>query len=170
MTARFEERDESPTDTPDDTPPVTAVVDDALDRLDGEDPVAAARLAEAVLAERPAELEKSGVEAVSLPGEARTGVETRPATDWLAAVRELFDPERVPRLDGLDVVLGLGLLDGALRRHLDDEGILDTVEATYEPPLPDLLTEAGRSRRMPADSGVGAPRWRGETPNSFSTR
>lgn len=149
MTAEFERPGESLDLSP--------AVRTAVDRVTAEEEITAAALAQAVTSaaqEDPdsGEFIPAKEIGVSLETSDQPDAERRSVRAWLEAVRGLFDPDRVPRLDARVVLLGLGLLDRSLQRRLQETEMLPALEDRFDRPLTDVLTEAGRSRRFPADT------------------
>ena len=69
----------------------------------------------------------------------------KPAEQWLAEVRDLYDPAAVPELHGRLVILGLALIDPPLRGDLERDGVLRTLIGEVEEEFASLLSPRGRA-------------------------
>ncbi len=79
-----------------------------------------------------------------LPGPA-SGV-SKPASAWLAEVHELFGPERVSRLPGRLLILGLAHLEPQLAEYLEaQDGFLTALRAELKEPFESLLLPQAKS-------------------------
>jgi hypothetical protein len=87
--------------------------------------------------------EYAGGLARAMPDMVTRGMPAKPADDWLRDVRALVSVTAAPVLHGRAVMLCLGLLDQALRRQYQKEGLEDSLVAELREPLDDLLTERG---------------------------
>jgi hypothetical protein len=64
--------------------------------------------------------------------------------DWLKEVRGLVSEDAAPALHGRAVMLGLGLLDGELRRAYREAEFEDALVGELREPIDELLTKRGR--------------------------
>ena len=74
------------------------------------------------------------------------GGEARPATEWLAAVKGLLDPNRVTTLHGRLLIVTLARLDRVLAEYLTKSDFLRAVEAEVKEPLDTLFVDRGPPR------------------------
>jgi peptidoglycan hydrolase-like protein with peptidoglycan-binding domain len=75
----------------------------------------------------------------------------RSRLQWLRALRSLYDPSATPVLHGRLVVIGLALIDPAVRDALERAGVYDAVVAELREPLTALLGPRGRRLLRRAD-------------------
>jgi hypothetical protein len=118
---------------------LSSSVQTAAAGLDG--PAAAAELAAAIVALHP---EYAGGRAGQLSLTAAANETRKPADEWLADVRLLFDPGAVGELHGRIVVLGLALLQPSLRSQLDALGVYDGLVAELDVRVHSILTREGQ--------------------------
>jgi KAP family P-loop domain/Putative peptidoglycan binding domain len=72
----------------------------------------------------------------------------RQANDWIHDVRSLYQPQRQGQLDGRKTIVGLALLEPALRDRLTQDGFLETLEAEIRG-FPSELSGRGRALHTP---------------------
>ena len=120
-------------------PAISSSVGQASDAL-GSDEVPPAAFVAAILRLHP---EYGSRRAGSVHLDESAGETQRTVGDWLQEVRPLFDEEKVSRLDGHAVIVGLALLDGDLRKQLDEGGFLDALIGEFHEPFEEVLTPGG---------------------------
>ncbi len=114
-----------------------------LQVLAGEGPIVSSlELAAAIAGVHP---EYGGGLAGRLPSLRLPGVDRRHVDDWLREVRGLVSETAVPELHGRVVMLGLGLLDPALRGAYRRADVEQALVDELDEPIDKLLTERGRA-------------------------
>lgn len=89
----------------------------------GDRPVQAWEIVRSLLEHHREYGDHLGGKVVEMPGP--EGGETREAGEWVAALRELFDPAQVELIDGRLAIWGLSLLDPALGDYLEGYDFLE---------------------------------------------
>jgi KAP family P-loop domain len=117
-------------------------------------PVSATELVAAVFALHP---EYAGGRAGQLESKLVRGERARTADEWLADVRRIFDPSSVGMLHGRVVILGLALLEPALRSQLEGAGAFVGIAKELNTPLESILTPEGRELLAGTPSAAPTP-------------
>jgi hypothetical protein len=118
-------------------------VERTVNRFPADEPVSAAKLANAVL--KTGRLSDGSDTNEITP----QSVETTRWTPkrWLEEVRTLFDHDQVQTLNRGRVVLGLVMLEPSLREQIESSSALEKLADDRAEPLDELLSERGRVRR-----------------------
>ena len=89
------------------------------------------------------------------------GKERKPVWEWLAAVKDLYMPDKVPEIHTRLVTIGLTLIDKELRDFLNNNatGFVEVLKAELKEPFNDLL----RKKKPPADPAHTHP----DTPSAI---
>ena len=74
------------------------------------------------------------------------------AIRWLDSVRNLFDQRATTTLHGRHVIIGLSLLEPALRKQLHQNEFISTLESELKQPLETVLSKQGKGLRYKGDS------------------
>ena len=113
---------------------VSGSVAAAIRRLDGEVPAAA--IVWELLNLHP---EYGGGRAGSIRLAEAPDAVRKPPDEWMRDVRALFDGKKVPQLHGRIVILGLAILEPAVRLELDRAGAYAAISGELDEPLQDLV-------------------------------
>src|SRR5215216_2880218 len=113
---------------------VSGSVAAAIRRLDGEVPAAA--IVWELLNLHP---EYGGGRAGSIRLAEAPDARRKPPDEWMRDVRALFDEKKVPQLHGRIVILGLAILEPAVRLELDRAGAYAAISGELDEPLQDLV-------------------------------
>ena len=118
-------------------------------------PISSGTIAKEILLMRSDEA--SAKMASLIPEKFQGEAEKRPFDEWLKQAEGLFDPEAVSELDETMLLIGLGLLDPALREHLNQDSFWDSLITGLKEPLHNILNERGRELLILPDSVPTVP-------------
>lgn len=142
-------------DSSEDPLDLSASVETALASFSADETVTSAAIVDAILELHPEYAGKRAADISLVVND--PDYESRPIREWLEAVRELFDAQREPQLEGRTVIIGMSLLDSHLQRQLQQKGVLRSLEDEYQNPLDEVLTDQGRSLRTEKDRPLNVP-------------